>query len=829
MYGTVNVRTVHTTSARQMAREDALEQMDREFAQAQQIRQRQSDRWAHLSANSSPHWNQLPTTCAVSDTDRQTIAQIEKTWIGFMTGALAALTSTGHAPVISFLQVDAQLDFYRLLNDHIKIIDIFLGEYRRLRTSNPEDEGQFAPCFRLFTRLPFEDNREVMRYMGVLNDNNLSTHLTDNPSEWTGFVRCMRKDFATYSKLRKSYLDGEGGHPVGGAHQLEFESHDSFQHQASTRPMYEMPATPMTDFLMGPYHVSRERLEYPLNMPPPKKPISWDKTSLHPEKAYAYHEIMARMTSEVNELACSPAARIHHELIASVLEPSPNTVMVGSSHPERIYRIMRGMDIHFLPAYFEEVPVLQQFTSLVRWVLWQLLDWENVWYADFVLTPEVHRAVVDSLGDQFKPHDHFFADVETPAQQIQAVSDYLAYTRQTSNTYFRELFGFPTDSNNRTCSFEDVIALTGLEAMMTSIRNTVFATFPPAVIAQRYDILGEDGRADNQRLFMDASKLFDTAMREASPETFEHVNHSIYYLVYSVFRWMTVSQIFEHARHLEMPMDLVNDLIEWQFRSTPKVDVLAYVIKRFRPNRPTLVGLRLGRSRAHPMMFDISGDLIKDVLWIPDHITDSVKTFMNYAEHLKKHDSIRSVLMASKFLTSLEQGMFKAMPEVIPEEEAARKARLLLAQPGRDTATLYPNDLLYTTPERRRRIPKEIINSIMLPMMGLPVERTTAQGTGKIVTPSEYLINTPELRKSIQTRHEMSFLTQPYDSRLRKVEFSPVQQVHTSEPTVRPADPSEEEEEKAPGSTPAASAPSSSSSSSHSYSLRSSASKRRKN
>lgn len=815
VFGDVKVDIVRPADLRERGRESASQAASAEYAQLQLILDRKIAAWKHLGANEPRHWSQLATLCAVSDMDQETVRAAEQKWVLYSRSP-TYWYSTATAQHFHLVDLDSRLDLYRMLGDEVMLVKLFFDAFIQALPKRGFKRYFLAACFRLFTRLPFESSQKVYACMQMINQNGLSANITGaHEDKWANFVTHMERDFAHYTFIRKQFLRSVEKYPIGQQQTLHFESMDTHLHALHNDPDYSDVAWGYgadlneDDLYDGggeegeeddgedngedeededggeDEEVEREFVgQFP--EPTPAWDYSWSE-KLEGRDAISHHmfrELSLLLKHDQDRYGTVHPTRLQREVLSSVVLATPNTVMVGSSYPMRLQRVMQYVDIDYLPMYFERIPELKQFSELILWALWQVLDWENTWYAGFTCTGVTTKAMVQWIGSSYKSLSWFQANAVASEERSAPSQRFHEYFKGQLVPFWKAQFGFRFASSGPV-TFEDVINWTGHAAIYAAIKEDLHAQFPPDVITARYDIPPEMRGPDHVALKYAVRNFIRQALSAALPQLTGYPDyHNAHMMVCLVLEFMFLSQLMERTKHIVLDLGTIAALVEWQCRGTPKVFVLGYIIRRLRLNDITIEALGQERHRVQSSRrFILQTHACQPVMWLPDSVsTGNLKTFLKYAAHVKGPIHLVTTLMASKILTSLEQGLFKDMPQAT---ETVEQARTRLKRP---TGVIYPNEYLYTTPERRKGISRDTINHVLLPMIGLPVPRLTDRGLPQIVTPTMHMQMNSEVRSGINLRHSIGYFTQPHNPHLTRISFPTPRQPRTSEATVRRAD-----------------------------------------
>lgn len=829
VFGDVNVDVVRSADLRKHGRSAALQAASAEFAKLRLILDRKIADWKHLGKNEPRQWSQLATLCAVSDMDKETVHAVDRKWV-IHSRSPTFWFSTATKQHFPLIDLDSRLDLYRMLGDDVKLVQLFFDEFIQALSKRGFKEYFLAVCFRLFTRLPFESSQNVHACMQMINKNGLGANISGaHEDKWASFVTHMKRDFGQYTMIRQQFLNTAQKHPVGKTHTLRFESMDAHLHALHNDPQYGnatwgYSAGVADDDLDEEEDGGEDENEeegdgedededdggeneeeedddgdgeeangqegYKIDAQFPQPTPSRDYSSSEkPEDRnaashYLFRELSLLLSRDQSQYGTVHPARLQREVLSSVVLPSPNTVMVGSSYPMRLQRVMQYVNVDHLPMYFEHVSELDQFHELIRWALWQVLDWENTWYVGFTCRSSMTQSIVGWIGRSYRSLSWFEANAAAPGENPSPGWRFNEYFKSQLEPFWKAQFGFRVTSVGL-LTFEDVINWTGHAAIYAGIKENLHAQFPPGVITAQYDIPSGMRPPGYVALKYAVRNFIRQAFSAALPQLTDYPDyHNAHMLVCLVLELMFLSQLMERTNHIVFDLGNLAALVEWQCRGTPKVSVLGYIIRRLRPNDMTIEALRQERNQAQSSRrFILQNNVCQPVMWLPDSVsTGNLRTFMEFAARVKRPAHLSTTLMTSKFLASLEQGLFKTMPQIAETVEQA------LTRLDRAEGTIYPNEYLYTVPEKRKGISRDIINNVLFPMIGLPVPRLTDRGLPQIVTPAMHMQMNPEVRNGINLRHSIGYFTQPHNPHLMWIGFPTPRQPRTSEATVRRAD-----------------------------------------
>lgn len=758
VFGKVEVKKVAVNNMRlkmvaqaQLAHADDLQRL------GHIVRQLQS-RWESMSPDARRTSDFLPSFISASDNDKAFFDRVREQWCSIYVDLAQRHTtlpdeSFSDGPDspksrkyikkvsrktvarwrIKTLRYDAFIDLCRLCGDHYSVLK-HLYESWILRPSLRANYPQDASGFFVMTRLPPSDvyalvgcSRTVFEYglHHLIHDPNLANPFQESMDEIASkFVLDFEESYRFYLDMSDEYTAEESQHPRGEEHTLKFESKESY-----------LLRTESWDYSLGYYdrsqlqhilYVNNESRRWFGSLEYANYEFQTAEDIQHADSVHASMRMHAEQERYIDSEISSPNGMLMtEELLAAIVRPTTATVFIGCGSFDRLYSALMYLAPRDLLDLFMEQPRFAQFHSLIKWAAWQLCDWQNIWYLgavyDDALLDEIERTIVD-------PPNH----VLTPTQ----LSKYKV------KTYWKRQLALPADV---TLTFEDVIASVPWASNLHSIRQAMFTAFPPQAVATYYDVHPMDVQPRGFKTFEDAfQQAWKSHMSPDQRRDYEERNESVGALVDYVVRVVTFAQLIEKAQFLTLKLEHLSAIVQWQFTSTPKVDVLKYIITRLVPNAPTLEMLRQAKRFPLPSMDtyenQISWKSLIDKLNV--EATLAVRLFMQYAKWIKEQHKIHATLMSAKVHSALTGGVFKTMP--------VTKRALF-------QGATHPTDFEYTTPARLGAVPIDVMEEVLLPYLGIQ-----ASNELRIITPKEYLVLNPDFQSQaaqLNPRHQPAFIS----------------------------------------------------------------------
>lgn len=725
VFGAINIRRVETNNLRRLAREHAEAVHAVQLRTVRSILHNQVSRYSHVPKKYDMERRYLPSLAGVSNADRGVVDNALEAWTATMTKFIYT-RSYASEDIVKLAELDAKLDFFRILGDHIMILaTIFKVACGSLSRYDSEHS-----CFWALMRLPREDNKLVMQALQVVGSNNVSDNPV-SPSKWHQFDRQLTDHYSLYSTLIHRYETAADGHPPGQAHRIDFETIASYT--AARRKPYEPESTPYSDELFS--DSPRIRDGYPRSHLSRVYPYKLDEMdAVDAESMVSYHAMKLGLYTQHSMYRNVHPGTIHEEVLAAVIVPTERTVFIGGCASfTRVYASMQHIIPNKLPMYFEEVPELQQFTSLLRWAWWQLLHWDNTFYVEMAFDDQQWIEMEAKWGPQFLapplPGEPAVTEEDIARQAAERAAQKKEFVCE---EHLQRQCGFPVGASR---SFEDVIAATRFANHFTDLRQAMFAIFPPEVV-KRHDT--------DRRIPYGEETLQEAFDREwkgrMTPEHRASLNPrglNIDNLVNRVIKTLTFTQLIEKTEHIPCDEEFLSCLTLWQFSGTMKVNVMKYLITRMIPCKSTLETMAMAKHLTQPTI------RVTHDTFFRYQITDRsvLSMFKHYAWFIKREQIIRATLFAANFIPALIKGSGKSPSQRIPGEHA---------------------------------IPHDVMEKIMLPMAGLSIERTTLTGTRRIMTQKEYIQRNEGLRDptKIPYRRSPAFIRVPY-APLDIIDFRP--------------------------------------------------------
>jgi hypothetical protein len=767
VFGRVDVRKVQTNNLRSDIREAMTETFEPDIARIRQIQQRHIDRWNKpIIEGRKLEWFQLPSVLCVLPAEMAVVDAFQTRWITQYTRYMRQWTTDEEkADQTRAMYDDAYIDLYTLVMDHYKLLYLFaakfaLEENRAPRTSILEPpKGPNRSCFNIFLRLPPTEHASVMKCMAEVTSNGLFSHLPCNTAgSWSKFTAAMEHDLLVYERL--SYECTREPHPDAADHTLQFESKDEYRLRTALLD---------GDSSKG---IRNHLDEHHWATGASYRAGHWIAHVAHP---LAAHHLQHTIAHDLRGNKHLQSVRLHQEVMAAVVKSSPTTIFIGSASFTRLYHVLRFVDIECLTIYFEVQPIFSQFNSLIRWAMWQLFDWKNIWYRGHVFDEEQMEQLENTVegGDVPMP--------DTIEEEVIRLVD-ASERQKRMKEFINRQFAFQPSM-----TFEDVVASVSWEHTIQATRQDVFEAFPPAVAREQF---GKYSTVESQAAFnsvwtqnMSPAHALDMQMNlyRANPAS----------LVSHVIRALTFMQVVEDTDN-EVPYDIFVFLMYltwWQFSGPPKVDVLKYVIQRMRPNA-AIVAQFIAAKYPYGRI-GISGKFVDLFLFPNSHTIPALPwLFLAYAKSLKGRDELAARLMTSNVLPALVNGVNKTMPtatlKVAPVlapalvvVDGVTKAMSQLAinksnEQKIENKALNPSDYNYSTVDKHTKVAADVLYTKVLgEFLGLKLSHGGSTGT-RLVSPVEYLASKPQhrVKNGIDPRLQEAFIFQPYQPLFREVRSS---------------------------------------------------------
>jgi hypothetical protein len=675
----------------------------------------EKDRWGRLGAEEPREHDQLPSFWHMDDDAIEMARVMGKKWKTAYSNRIRSYSLIPAHESIEGLNVDAILDMYLELGSHVDILILFSFRF----SAEASKHANWANChesFRNFTRLPPEDCARVVECMREISRHDLEEILLqDYPERRRWFIQLFHDDYDSYNLYRAHFNTAIHGSPPGKAHKLTFMSEDDFyafrpEEQENPTPKRSHTGQHAATLFNNPGDENSQIPMTYLNFVPGD--VS-DIGRIGVAESKHYQTILDVELDKTREgdRGVSPQ-RVQHEALAAVLLPSASTTFIGSSSSfARLYHTLMYLRPSRLIECFDVAnPMFTQFEGVIYWALWQMFSHTRIWYAGYLFDDELDALTEQTI--EFTEEDEPKIENSSSTESFEvAMKNYHAKARAfRRKEYHSRLFGFP-----ESISFEDVIASVSWANSLHATRQAMFAAFPREYVTTLFDRIDSDdgymlvgGSDDPVYSYTDILRdEFDMCWARHSPLAQRrdclNARYHVGALVDAVVRFITFSQIIEHTTHLHLDAEFLGLLTIWQFASTPKVNVLKYVIERIRPSRASVQLMRIHSDWMPSNMHSV----IQMPIDLPLASKAWMGIFLQYAKWLKRLANLRATLVVTDLVPSMLDG--------IGNPDAA-------AKPG--------------NPSHLKAIPADVMDDILLPFLGLAV--TGKIGARRLPTQAEY-------------------------------------------------------------------------------------------